>query len=367
MNVSFNQQSVTLPVSIAAFINKGVTLRAVSVSGLIVGLLFSTFSFAQSWQDTLGQFRQLYAEELGSTSACGQSKPHEYKICSGVLRNEGNAPYILHHGDKQANVVVLIHGLSDSPYFMRAIASELYVKGFNVVVPLLPGHGLKQADNDMEDDQLAERWQAHIARVMKLAPALGNKIFTGGFSTGGALTVDYYLSHPDSLSGILLFSGALALSDNAESMSRFWGIKWVAKIVDGSYETDGPNPYKYPSVAGFAGLELMDIIDSIRARLEEGKTVSVPVFAAHSAADETTPIKGVRSLLEQAEGENTFFVIDERFDLCHADLVVSAKLLSDMHFDKSRADKNDKCAIPKDNPLYRQMVMMLSAFLDANT
>ncbi|QJR82730.1 phospholipase [Alteromonas pelagimontana] len=318
----------------------------------------------QNIDKALAEFTALYEQELGSVATCPQPKLHEFRLCSDKLRNAGNAPFILHHGKPTDNVVVLLHGLSDSPYFMQGIARTLYDKGYNVVVPLLAGNGLKDADADMEDDQLAERWQTQVDDIMALAPQLGSTIFIGGFSTGGALAVEHYLDSPDGIAGILLFSGALALSDNAENMAKIWGVKWVAKLVDGSYETDGPNPFKYPSVAGFAGLELMDIIDEIRADFEAGKRISVPIFAAHSQADATTPIEGIRNLLEHADGANTFFVIDESYQLCHADVPVNTKMKVDMHFDTSQVNEFEQCAVPKANPLYRQMTMMLQTFMD---
>ncbi|WP_232371972.1 alpha/beta hydrolase [Salinimonas iocasae] len=333
----------------------------------VILLLFSPAVFASDIIGNLKAFSQLYKNELGNVKPCANTRLQRYAVCANALRNDGNGPFILHHGEPTQNVAVLFHGLSDSPYFMRAIAANLHANGFTVIVPLLPGHGLRDADEDMEDRQLAERWQRHVDDIMVLADKFGNDKFIGGFSTGGALAVDQYLDDPEGISGIMLFSGALALTDNAESMWKIWGIKTIASWIDGEYETHGPNPYKYPSVAGFAGLELMDIIDSIRNRLEAGKRIEVPLFVAHSQADGTTPITGVRSLLANSEATNTFFEIDEGYDLCHADLPLNTKLVADMHFKTSMVNPNERCAVPKANPLYRQMMFMLNAFIDANT
>lgn len=343
-------------------------MRSIFVLALVWS--FSALSWAQIPENTsqqgLDAFRQLYQTELGSTKHCKQTREHIYPVCSDALRNDGNAPFVLYHGEATKRVAVLVHGLSDSPFFMQGIADVLYAQGFNVIVPLLPGHGLKDADADMEDDQLSERWQAHVADVMAIAPDFGEQVFLGGFSTGGALTVDYTLEHPDKVSAVMLFSGALALSGNAESLSKIWGIKWLAKIIDGDYQTDGPNPYKYPNVSSFAGLELMDLINHIRSKLDSGATLDMPVFIAHSQADNTTDISGVKNLLTHVTGSQTFFEIEESYNLCHADLVVNPKMRADMHFDVSRADPKEACGVPKANPLYRQMVLMLTAFVETN-
>ncbi len=349
---------------------------------LLSALILSLMSMLAVANEANERFKGFYESEWGQTQTCRETALNKFGVCSNVLRNEGNAPFILHN-KKSKRVAVLVHGLSDSPFFMRAIAQVLFDEGFSVVVPLLPGHGLREADDDMSDWSLAERWQAHVDDVISLAGTMGDTLVVGGFSTGGALAVDNYLTKENHIDGLMLFSGALALSDNAEGMSRIWGIKLLAKIVDGTYETHGPNPYKYPNVAGFAGLELMDIINDIRdvmdasngtdgsadgSDLEKNssgakKHIDIPVFAAHSQADSTTPIYGVENLIAQSKGINTFFVIDESYKLCHADLVVNAALLAKMDFNANMVNQQEECAIPKANPLFPTMKLMLVDYL----
>lgn len=339
------------------------TIKTTPILLVLFLLLMVPAASAQQTQTTLERFTSLYKQQWGETQRCKSTKLHRHAVCSNVLRNEGNAPYILHHDIPSDKVAVLVHGLSDSPFFMREIASILFDEGFDVLVPLLPGHGLRDADDAMGDSQLAERWQAHVDDVIDLASNMGNTLIVGGFSTGGALAVEHYLDVDDNIDGLMLFSGALALSENAESMSRIWGIKWLAKIIDGDYVTHGPNPFKYPHVAGFAGLELMDIINVVRDAFENNKKINVPLFAAHSQADATTPIYGVENVMEHTSGSNTFFVIDASYELCHADLVVNKALLNDMNFNSAMANKNELCAIPKVNPLFSTMSLMLKSFV----
>ncbi len=333
---------------------------------LILGLL-SSFWINAVWatelDETMNKLAKIYTQELGEIKPCSTNEG-VYRLCSPALKNEGNAPYVLHHNVPTANVAVLFHGLSDSPFFFRDIAQGLYERGFNVVVALLPGHGLKDADDDMEDWDLAERWAEHVKHVIDASSGLGNKVFIGGFSTGGALATQYYLTNDNDISGLMLFSGALALSEDAEGMAKIWGIKMIALLVDGHYETEGPNPYKYPGVAGFAGMELMDVIKDIRRQLADGKTIDVPLFVAHSQDDVTTPIWGVENLIEHATVGNTFFVLDKSYQVCHADVVVSPKMLEDMSFDESLLEQPEKCAIPEANPLFKQMMATLGSYAE---
>ncbi len=309
-------------------------------------------------------FAAIYKAELSPLRACEQQAMDEVKVCSSVLRNEGNAPYAL-FADAPKATVVLFHGLSDSPFFMRSIAEHLHQKGFNVIAPLTPGHGKLDADADMQDPDLLQRWYAHVDEVMTLANKSHEKVFVGGFSTGGAFATHYTLKKPDDVEGLLLFSGALELSSSAETLSKIWGIKTLAVWLDGEYETDGPNPYKYPKVATYSALVLMDIIKEIRTLLDvqEPNASSTPIFAAHSLADTTTMYSGIENLLTQVKGEHTRFKIDKEFDVCHADLVLNSTQIITMKFDKSRVNPSERCAVPKANPLHGVMLSVLGSFV----
>ena len=56
-------------------------------------------------------------------------------------------------------VALLLHGLSDSPYSMRATAETLQESGYNVVVPRMPGHGFAVGS------LLDTRWEDWAAAV----------------------------------------------------------------------------------------------------------------------------------------------------------------------------------------------------------
>jgi len=310
-------------------------------------------------------FSGFYETELGRVSPCKTQQPFEIKICSSVLKNEGNAPFILIPANAKATVV-LFHGLSDSPFYLKSIAEHLYRQGYLVIVPLTPGHGKLEADADMQDPLLKQRWLAHVDEVVALAHTTNEQVFMGGFSTGGVLAAHHLLNHPDSAQGLLLFSGAFQLSSSAETMASIWGIKTIAAWFDGEYSTDGPNPYKYPKVASYSALMLMDVIEEVRALLEEN-TVSKPIFAAHSLADLTTLYEGVESLLATMPGDHTEFKIDESFGVCHANLVLSSVQMMGVKFDHSRVNPLELCATPEANPLHRGMLQVLSHYMQEHT
>jgi esterase/lipase len=332
---------------------------------IFITSMYSLNVSSKSIELDFDRFDVIYKRQLGTTRGCQTPERNVFRVCSTHLKNDGNAPYILHHDKITEKVVVLFHGLSDSPFFLRSIAQSIYQQGNNVVVALMPGHGKKQADKDMQDTELADRWRAHVSEVIDYSSSLGNQRYAGGFSTGGVLATEYILQNPKTVNGLMLFSGALALESSVETMTNIWGIQWLAKMLDGEYETQGRNPYKYPRVARFSVFELTEVIFSVRYLIQQGALLNLPIFVAHSLADTTIPIIGVKNLMAANKGPNTFFEMSLDADVCHADVVINEKQLSDMHYDVSMLDEIMPCDVPKANPKHAEMIDSLSQFLMA--
>lgn len=308
-------------------------------------------------------FAKIYQEELGDAIPCEKTPRLNYTFCFEPLRNQGNAPYILMPRQKPRAVVVLFHGLSDSPFFVKSIAESLQKQGLIVIAPLTPGHGKKQADEDMQDENLQKRWIDHANIVMDFALDFDLPVIAGGFSTGAVFAVHYSMTNPIKPQALLLFSGALELSGGAEAMGKIWGMKGLAKWLDGEYQTQGNHPYKYPKVASYSGLVLLDIIKEIREGLPDAN-LDIPMFAAHSMADRVTLVEGIEKLSQQISGNHTIFKIDEEYDLCHGDLPMSSVQIINMKFSKKNVNVLERCAVPKANPLFVQMTLMMRSFVD---
>ena len=307
-------------------------------------------------------FVEYYRQQLGTTQSCATAYKQRTQVCSGVLRNEGNGPYILHHGQVTDWVVVLFHGLSDSPFYLRSVADGLHDMGVTVVVGLLPGHGLQDADQDMQDPNLADRWVSGVQKVVEISRPMGRKLMVGGFSTGATLATHFALMNSDIVDGLLLFSGAFLLSDNAERMTRIWGMQTIAKWIDGDYLIDNPNPYKYPKVALYAVWELMEIIRQVRS-ITANQAITIPTFAAHSMSDVTTPFAGVEILLEGSSAAHSLFLIDESYALCHGDLPLNENQVQQIAYQAPVNELIELCSVPDANPLHSRMMDTLINFI----
>jgi esterase/lipase len=92
----------------------------------------------------------------------------------------------MEHEGPTTKAIVLVHGLTDSPYFMTAIGDYFFQNlGYNVYLPLLQSHGLKEPKG-MEGVALDE-WKANVNFAVDIAASKAHQVSIGGLSTGGAL------------------------------------------------------------------------------------------------------------------------------------------------------------------------------------
>lgn len=239
-----------------------------------------------------------------------------------------NRSFELNHELPRAGVL-LLHGLSDSPYSMRALAERLHQQGANVVGLRIPGHGT--APSGLVD----VRWQDMAAAVRLAAKhvqesAAGKPLYLVGYSNGGALAVDYTLSALDdatmpSVAGLVLLAPEIGVSARAAfavwqgRLGRFLGVDKLAWVsVKPEYD-----PYKYGSFAVNAGDLAHRITVHIQKRLntlqDTGKLDDLPpILAFQSGADATITatalVRNFFARLPPAGHELVLFDIDRRDD-----------------------------------------------------
>lgn len=268
-------------------------------------------------ENSYDQFRENYAH-LSSVSG-REIRGEDGFYCQYCLESPdlrpGNGPRIFHHGKKTDHVIVLTHGLSDSPRYMADVGKCFYDAGLNVMLTLLPGHGLNDPDDAFEDSDLDTYWRQTIDRAVNLAGAFGDVISVGGFSTGGALSYNRILRemrNGEKLvnGGLFLFSAAIELVPLSEFMINL-APAILLKRMDGTLKGIGADPFKYPVLPKFGAKELDDIIDE-NNRLSRGVTVEQPVFAAHCLTDDTADVHGVLDLLKNNTKTSSAFIIGEK-------------------------------------------------------
>jgi esterase/lipase len=175
--------------------------------------------------------------------------------------------------------VLLVHGLSDSPYLLQPLARHLQERGFLVRTVLLPGHGT--VPGDLLHVRW-EEWQKAVDYGIRGLKAEVAELYLGGFSTGAALSVLAALRDRE-IRGLILLSPALAVKDRRAALAETLRnvTDWVGPIQDDA------DYAKYETFAVNAAYQIYGLTRTIEARLEEGQRIETPLFAALSAEDVT--------------------------------------------------------------------------------
>ncbi|MEZ5582125.1 MAG: alpha/beta fold hydrolase [Candidatus Competibacteraceae bacterium] len=169
--------------------------------------------------------------------------------------------------------VLMLHGLSDSPYSLHSLAERLHQAGAWVVGLRLPGHGTTPSG-------LVEvRWQ-DMAAAVRLAmrhlqrQAGGQPLTIVGYSNGGALAVHYALdaladSGLPSVSRLVLLSPEIGVSPAAALavwQARIGHLLGLEKLAWNAILPEY-DPFKYGSFAVNAGDLAYRITSAMQTRL----------------------------------------------------------------------------------------------------
>ena len=204
---------------------------------------------------------------------------------------------------------LLVHGLSDSPYSMRALADTLYAQGYYVLALRLPGHGTVPAGLT---DVSWRDWYAAVALAARHAAsqAPGKPFIAGGHSTGAALLTLYSvraLADPSlpKPQNLYLISAAIGISPFAALTNVLADLAFVPGLEKSRWLDVLPeyDPYKYNSFPVNAANQIYTVTHTLRAELDEakarGRLEAMPrVVMFQSVVDSTvTASEVVRGLL----------------------------------------------------------------------
>lgn len=280
--------------------------------------------------------------------------------CDDYRGDPGNWPTILHHRHATGRVLVLIHGLKDSPGYLLPVALRFAARGVNVVLPLLPGHGRSNPIAAMRGVGVGD-WRRAVDRVVEVSAILGSELSIGGLSTGGALAVDKCLRQPRAVGGrVFLFAAALSLSPKARlvlsnPLLPRLADAWLARRGETGV---GGNPLKYARSFFVAGRQVYLLAREIQrrggadlGRLEQRDRV----FVAHSEADCTVPVGAVKPLVDAGD-PGQHHLIPGALDVAHAELVMAEAMTY-----PRRPGEPDR---PRANPEFEPMIAKALAFLD---
>jgi alpha-beta hydrolase superfamily lysophospholipase len=202
---------------------------------------------------------------------------------------------------------LLVHGLTDSPYSMHAMARTLHRSGFDVTVLRLPGHGTLPS---MMTAMSARDWTAalHIAAkdvAARVGP--GQPFYVGGYSSGGTLALQYALDalqhsalrRPDR---VLLVSPAIELARVAAlaEIIDIFTLVPIPVLDKARWQAVAPefDPYKFNSFPVNASRQINRATRELQSALQQAESSGrlaqlPPVVAWQSVVDSTVGSTGL--------------------------------------------------------------------------
>jgi alpha-beta hydrolase superfamily lysophospholipase len=220
----------------------------------------------------------------------------------GKLAFPGNRTHVLQAPEPRGGAL-LIHGLTDGPYSMRALAERLNAAGFYTLSLRMQGHGTVPGgliDATWEDWAAAVRMGARHVRA-QVGP--DRPLVLVGYSNGGALITKYALDALDDATlpepaKLILLSPMIAVSPAARlasSISRLGPVIHKARWIDVVPEY---NPFKYNSFPANAGAQTSMLTRALNRQLLEAERAGrlsrmAPVLAFQSVVDTTVSAPAV--------------------------------------------------------------------------
>jgi pimeloyl-ACP methyl ester carboxylesterase len=114
------------------------------------------------------------------------------------------------HNHRTKNAVLILHGLYESPHYIKSIAEHIFNLGNNVLSLRLKHHW-EMTDHEMTRTNY-NNWIGQVRWAANQMKGLGEKTVVLGFSTGGLLAAYLGLSDERAIHSLILFDPALSLS-----------------------------------------------------------------------------------------------------------------------------------------------------------
>lgn len=219
--------------------------------------------------------------------------------------------------------VLLLHGMSDSPYSLRSVGEFLHSQGYWVVGLRLPGHGT------VPSGITTVRWQDMEVAVRLAADHLAvnvgaDAVHIVGYSTGAPLALNLTLGALDSdgspvPASLTLISPAMGITP-AAALAKWQGrLSLIPGLEKAAWTATEPefDPFKYNSFTTNAGDQVFRLTRHVSAAIESragegGIAEFPPTLAFMSAVDATVSVDAVIDHLMEhlAPGDHELVLYD---------------------------------------------------------
>ena len=189
-------------------------------------------------------------------------------------------PVATHCSNNSTTGLLLVHGLSDSPFVFRDLANSLADRCVEVRTLLLQGHGTRPGDMITAS---ADVWRQQVRTHFAALAQDVDRAYIGGFSLGGALATEYALTgqgpEPEGLV-------ALAPAWQLNGLRNYLWLAGIARVfADFVEEEPELNPVKYESVTFNAAVQIGNVLRQTQAAIDQAQPADLPLYLIATEAD----------------------------------------------------------------------------------
>jgi carboxylesterase len=190
------------------------------------------------------------------------------------LPQDDNGQYYFEHPGHPA--VLLIHGLSATPWEVKTLSVYLSEHNYTVLTPVLAGHGRSPADLEATT---WHDWYANVNESYQRLAANTPQVFVIGISTGGSLALELAKEHP--LAGVVTIGAPILLRN---TNSRYASIASLfVRYTDHPVQPEEEGHY-YTVLPTKTVAQLNQLMDATRRDVAD---VHEPILIIQSRVDPT--------------------------------------------------------------------------------
>jgi len=193
-------------------------------------------------------------------------------------------------------IVVLIHGLSDTAFAMRDLATTLSRQCFEARALLLPGHGTRPADLMVVDHQ---DWLSHVDAALRQARSESPVVVVAGFSLGAALALTAAAQSPGNVDAVIGLAPAYRIRSNFLARQASWVAAFRPWLDLGPREDFA----RYGAMPTRGIASTMAALRTMEARVRDQGPIRVPWLVIQSEDDEVVDVAWNRQFFASHAGD----------------------------------------------------------------
>jgi len=201
----------------------------------------------------------------------------------------------------ERGAVLLLHGLTGSPYTFGPLAESIANLGFEVLAPLLPGHGTSP------EHLQHTRWNDWLMAARTHFDDLAERheqVFIVGFSMGSLLGIVLAQERGLRVAGLVVMAVPLNLGVKAQTVLRLSRILPIATVMPYAQKKTGPDVSDAAVAAAMPSYDRTPIaaaasmLDGQALASDRARRLSIPVLVMHGRHDHVAPLRNGRIFYE---------------------------------------------------------------------